>query len=80
MLFFCFLKYNRKAVFEFKLEYRDGISQVKDLTELSYCNADIKVYRLQEGYSKIIQANYLRELKQLQEKYGIKDKNELYMN
>ena len=74
VIYFCFLKYNRKAVFEFKLEYRDGISQVKDLTDLSYCNADIKVYRLQEGYSKIKQANYLRELKQLQEKYGIKDK------
>ena len=73
VIYYCYLKYNRKAVFEYKLEYRDGISLQQSLDNIKYNQPDIKVYQLPEDYSKIKQANYKNELKILKEKYNIKE-------
>ena len=48
VIYYCYLKYSRKAVFEYKLECRDGISLQQSLDNIKYNEPDIKVYQLPE--------------------------------
>lgn len=67
------LPFNRKVIFEYHLEYRDGIPSSTKIENLKYDKPNIKVYRMQEDYQKVKNASYLNELKLLKEKYNIKD-------
>lgn len=67
------LPFNRKATFEFKVEYKCGIAQSTIISTLRSDRPTIKVYRMTDDYSKAKSAAYLNELKLLKEKYNIKD-------
>ena len=73
VIMIAYLPFNRKVTFEYHLEHRDGISFSRNIADLKYYKPDIKVLRMQEGYQKVKNANYLNELKLLKEKYGIKN-------
>lgn len=67
------LPFNRQVIFEYKIEYKDGIPTSTKIENLKYNKPNIKVYRMQEDYQKVKNASYLNELKLLKEKYNIKD-------
>lgn len=70
------LPFNRKASFEYKVEYKCGVPSSQLISSLQYDNPTIKVYKMSDDYSKAKSAAYLNELKLLKEKYNIKDKKE----
>lgn len=67
------LPFNRQVIFEYQLEYRDGIPNSTKIEDLKYYKPNIKVYRMREDYNKVKNASYKNELKLLKEKYNIKD-------
>lgn len=70
---FMHLAFNRKAVIEYQLEYRDVIPSSTELNDLSYNKLNIKVYVMKSEYRNVKTAKYRDELKLLKMKYDIKE-------
>ena len=69
-IYSAYTKFNRKIVIEVELKENDSISSQKALETLLDYSVQIKIYKLPDGYKSIKDANYLRELKQLNTKYN----------
>lgn len=70
---FIHLPFNRKAVLEYQLEYRDGIPSSTELNNLKYYNLNVKVYAMEPEYRNVKTARFRDELKLLKMKYDIKE-------
>lgn len=71
------LSFNRKIIIEYKLKYATDLSNYitfKNIEHIDECiNFNIKIIKMEQGYSKIKSAKYKNELKILKEKYNIED-------
>lgn len=67
------LPFNRKVTFEYKIEYKCGISQSTLISSLQYDEPTIMVYKMSDEYSKAKSAAYKNELTLLKQKYNIKE-------
>jgi hypothetical protein len=70
-----FMPYGRKLEIEIKIEYKDSIPKqivLKDLL-FYYKFESAKFIKLKSGFKEYLEAEYRRELKNLKEKYLIKE-------
>lgn len=69
-IYSAYTKFNRKIVIDVELKENDSISKRRDLETLLDYSVQIKIYKLSDGYRSIKEANYLRELSELNSKYN----------
>lgn len=63
VVYICYMKFNRKVEFIYKLDEFETISKTKQICHLPE-KCDIFVLKLPDDYKQTKEANYLRELKQ----------------
>ena len=70
------LPFNRKVIIKYELKYQNDYSYsitIENIDYNEYAKFNIKVIKMEQGYSKIKTLKYKNELKILKEKYNIKE-------